>query len=137
MPGGIYAPEALVYRAIAGGNPDHLLLRLPLENGHPGIALLAFVGGLSAGTAMVIVVSVALSTMISNDLLMPVLMRVRRLRLQEHADLSAWVLGCRRFSIGLLAVLCWSCTVGLMRAVAEPLGAVGGALAAMASRKGN
>ena len=29
--------------------------------------------------------------------------------------------------IGLLAVLCWSCTVGLMRAVAEPLGAVGGA----------
>ena len=29
--------------------------------------------------------------------------------------------------IGLLAVLCWSCTIGLMRAVAEPLGAVGGA----------
>ena len=31
--------------------------------------------------------------------------------------------------IGLLAVLCWSCTIGLMRAVAEPLGAVGGAAA--------
>ena len=30
-------------------------------------------------------------------------------------------------AIGLIAVLCWSCTVGLMRAVAEPLGAVGGA----------
>lgn len=93
---------------VASGNPDHLLLRLPLENGHPGIALLAFVGGLSAGTAMVIVVSVALSTMISNDLLMPVLMRVRRLGLQQHADLSAWVLGCRRFSIGLLALLAFA-----------------------------
>lgn len=30
-------------------------------------------------------------------------------------------------AIGLIAVLCWSCTIGLMRAVAEPLGAVGGA----------
>jgi PAS domain S-box-containing protein len=90
---------------VVAGNPDHLLLRLPLENGHPAIALLAFVGGLSAGTAMVIVVSVALSTMISNDLLMPLLMRVPQLGLHQDADLSAWVLGCKRFSIGLLAIL--------------------------------
>ena len=93
---------------VAGGNPDHVLLRLPLENGHPGIALLAFVGGLSAGTAMVIVVSVALSTMISNDLLMPLLMRIRRLGLPERDDLSSWVLGCRRFAIGLLALLAFT-----------------------------
>jgi PAS domain S-box-containing protein len=93
---------------VGSGNPDHLLLRLPLENGHPAIALLAFVGGLSAGTAMVIVVSVALSTMISNDLLMPMLMRIRRLGLEAHADLSAWVLGCRRFAIGLLAMLAFA-----------------------------
>lgn len=33
----------------------------------------------------------------------------------------------RATAIGLLAVVCWSCTVGLMRSVAEPLGAVGGA----------
>jgi len=93
---------------LASGNPDHLVLRLPLENGHPGIALLAFVGGLSAGTAMVIVVSVALSAMISNDLLMPLLMKIKRLRLQGGVDLSAWVLGCRRFSIALLACLAFA-----------------------------
>ena len=67
--------------------------------------MLAFIGGLSAGTAMVIVVCVALSTMISNDLLMPLLMRMRSLRLQQNADLSAWVLGCKRVSIALLAAL--------------------------------
>lgn len=93
---------------VGTGNPDNLLLRLPLENGHPGIALLAFVGGLSAGTAMVIVVSVALSTMISNDLLMPALMRIGALKLNQRQDLSAWVLGCRRFSIGLLAFLAFA-----------------------------
>ena len=38
--------------------------------------------------------------------------------------------------IGLLAVLCWSCTVGLMRAVAEPLGAVGGAAVAATGAAG-
>ena len=93
---------------VPAGNPDHLLLRLPLENGHPGIAMLAFIGGLSAGTAMVIVVCVALSTMISNDLLMPLLMRIRSLRLQQNADLSAWVLGCKRVSIALLAALAFA-----------------------------
>lgn len=93
---------------VGSGNPDHLLLRLPMENGHPGIALIAFIGGLSAGTAMVIVVSVALSTMVSNDLLMPMLMRVRALKLQQRRDLSAWVLGCRRFAVMLLALLAFT-----------------------------
>ena len=52
------------------------------------IAVFAFVGGLSAGTGMVIVETIALSTMVCNDLVMPVLLRLRRLRLNERRDLG-------------------------------------------------
>lgn len=90
------------------GHPDHLVLSLPLQQGAPWAALLAFIGGLSAGTAMVIVASVAVSTMISNDLLMPMLMRIRRLRLTERHDLSAIVLACRRLAITLLALMAFA-----------------------------
>ena len=47
------------------------MLSLPLLNGHDLLAMVAFIGGLSAATAMVIVASVALSIMISNDLVIP------------------------------------------------------------------
>lgn len=94
--------------ALPPGNPDGHVLRLPLAHDAPLLALLAFLGGLSAGTAMVIVVSVALSTMLSNELLLPALMRVRRFRLGERQDLSRIVLACRRFSIVLLAVLAFA-----------------------------
>ena len=50
---------------------DTFVLRLPLQSGHPYLALLAFIGGLSASTAMVAVCSIAVSTMILNNLVMP------------------------------------------------------------------
>ena len=55
--------------------PDTLVLTLPMERGAPAIAVLAFLGGLSAATAMVIMASIALATMITNDLVMPALWR--------------------------------------------------------------
>lgn len=58
---------------------DMYVLAVPLAAGAESLALLAFVGGLSAATAMVIVESVALAIMISNDLVMPLLVR-------RHAD---------------------------------------------------
>ena len=54
---------------------DAFVLGLPLAAGHHAMALLVFVGGLSASTGMVIVETVALSTMISNDLVLPLLLR--------------------------------------------------------------
>ncbi|MEZ5442364.1 MAG: NahK/ErcS family hybrid sensor histidine kinase/response regulator [Lysobacterales bacterium] len=93
-----------VATAPAGVSPDSYVLWLPLSMDQPWLALLAFIGGLSAGTGMVIVASVALSTMVSNDLLMPALMRVRLLRLEERGDLSGVVLTLRRLAIlGLTA----------------------------------
>jgi Na+/proline symporter/nitrogen-specific signal transduction histidine kinase len=54
---------------------DTYVLGLPLAQGQAALALLVFVGGVSAATGMVIVETVALSTMISNDLILPVLLR--------------------------------------------------------------
>jgi signal transduction histidine kinase/Na+/proline symporter len=58
-------PVALVGR-LYGGNlePDFYMISLPLSRGHTDLAFLAFLGGFSAATGMVIVASVALSTMI-------------------------------------------------------------------------
>jgi Na+/proline symporter/signal transduction histidine kinase len=53
---------------------DTFVVSLPTAAGADTIALLAFIGGLSAATSMVIVATVALSTMISNDVAMPLLL---------------------------------------------------------------
>jgi len=54
---------------------DTYVLSLPLAFGQHWLALVVFLGGLSASTGMVIVESVALSTMIANDLVFPLLLR--------------------------------------------------------------
>ncbi|MGC2856915.1 ATP-binding protein [Novispirillum sp. DQ9] len=78
---------------------DSFVLTVPLSQGQEGLALLAFVGGLSAATGMVIVATIALSTMVSNDLVMPALLRIRWLRLTERGDLTGLLLFIRRAAI--------------------------------------
>src|SRR4029079_7915814 len=56
---------------------DTFVLALPLSKGAEAIKLLAFIGGLSAATAMVIVDSVALAIMVCNGLVLPLLLRHR------------------------------------------------------------
>jgi signal transduction histidine kinase len=69
------------------------------------LALLVFIGGLSAATGMVIVETIALSTMVCNDLVMPVLLRLHRLRLNERPDLTGLLLAIRRGAIVLILLL--------------------------------
>ncbi|WP_231874591.1 EAL domain-containing protein [Azoarcus sp. KH32C] len=85
-------------------NPDTFVLTLPMSAGKEGLALLVFLGGLSAGSGMVIVETIALSTMACNDLVMPGLLRIKALRLFDRADLSGLLLAIRRITIviGLL-----------------------------------
>ena len=80
-------------------NPDTFVLTLPMAHQAEGLALLVFIGGLSAATGMVIVETIALSTMVCNDLVMPVLLRMKRLRLTERKDLSRLLLDIRRAAI--------------------------------------
>ncbi|MBK6980468.1 MAG: histidine kinase [Betaproteobacteria bacterium] len=78
---------------------DTFVLTLPMVQKAEGLALLVFIGGLSAATGMVIVETIALSTMICNDLVMPVLLRTRAFRLTEQRDLSSLLLDIRRAAI--------------------------------------
>ncbi|MEO7432814.1 MAG: PAS domain-containing hybrid sensor histidine kinase/response regulator [Dokdonella sp.] len=89
-------------------SPDAYLLWLPLSHGSHALAVLAYLGGFSAATGMVIVATVALATMISNDLVMPALLRVRAFKLEQRADLSPLVLGVRRVAIVALAALAFA-----------------------------
>ena len=84
---------------------DTFVLTLPMVAKQEGLALLVYIGGLSAATGMVIVETIALSTMVCNDLLMPVLLRLRGLRLAERRDLSALLLAIRRGAIVLILLL--------------------------------
>jgi Na+/proline symporter/signal transduction histidine kinase len=84
---------------------DTFVLTLPIAQQAPWLALLAFIGGLSAATGMVIVETIALSTMVCNDLVMPALLRIRWLRIRERRDLSRLLLGIRRGAIVLILVM--------------------------------
>jgi PAS domain S-box-containing protein len=90
--------------AVPAGS-DTLMLTLPLDYGAPWLAVLVFLGGLSAATAMVVVASIALATMISNDIAVPVLWRRR---LEAGASLGRRILWLRRFVIVALALLAFT-----------------------------
>lgn len=88
-----------------GVDADTFVLTLPMVQGQQGLALLAFIGGLSAATGMVIVETIALSTMVCNDLVMPLLLRFRRIPLLDRDDLTGLLLGIRRGAIVLILLL--------------------------------
>lgn len=80
-------------------DPDGFVLSLPLAHGQQGLALVAYIGGLSAATGMVIVEVIAVSTMVCNDLLMPWLLRTRRFGARTAGDLTRTLLAIRRAAI--------------------------------------
>ena len=84
---------------------DTFVLTVPMIEGQEMLTLFAFIGGLSAATGMVIVATIALSTMVCNDLVMPVLLRLTWLRLTEKGDLSGLLLAIRRGSIVFILLI--------------------------------
>ncbi|WP_024301673.1 EAL domain-containing protein [Pseudogulbenkiania sp. MAI-1] len=94
----------LLHFGDGGVNPDTFVLTLPMSGQQEALALLVFIGGFSAATGMVIVESIALSTMVCNDLVMPMLLRIKALHLSDREDLSSLLLAIRRGTIvvGLL-----------------------------------
>ena len=85
---------------------DMFVLALPLAAHSKLITLVAFVGGLSAATAMVIVESVALAIMVSNDIVMPLMLK-RHARRGEPRDPAAQLLTTRRIAIFVLLFLAY------------------------------
>ena len=86
---------------------EHFVLRLPLANGRTDLALLAYLGGLSAGSSMVIVACVAMATMISNELVVPRLLNSRWLKQHPHLDISAQLRSVRRIIILMIMLFAY------------------------------
>ena len=91
-------------RLPAGSNPDMFVLTLPLSEGQGGLAMLAFLGGFSSATSMVIIEAIALSTMVSNHIVMPLWLRFRP-QAAVSGDLRRIVLLARRCSIAAVLAL--------------------------------
>lgn len=86
----------------AGSNPDMFVLTVPLSQGRDGLAMLAFLGGFSSATSMVIVAAMALSTMVSNHIVMPIWLSYRGGGASVSGDVRSVVLLSRRVSIAVI-----------------------------------
>jgi Na+/proline symporter/signal transduction histidine kinase len=88
-----------------GANPDLYVLTLPLSLGREDLALLAFLGGFSSATSMVIVAAIAVSTMVSNHIVVPISLYLLHGRNQVSGDVRKILLTSRRISIAAVVGL--------------------------------
>lgn len=105
----LVVPITLAGQALFAGSgvsPDTYVLALPLALKQETLALFVYIGGFSAATGMVIVASVALATMVSNDLVMPLLLRAGALH--EKQSIDKQVLWVRRATILLIAMMAYA-----------------------------
>jgi signal transduction histidine kinase/ActR/RegA family two-component response regulator len=84
---------------------DMFVLALPLAAGSEILTLVAFIGGLSAATAMVIVDSVALAIMVCNGLVVPALLSGRFDEAGGQQDMAWRLLAIRRVAIFAIVLL--------------------------------
>jgi Na+/proline symporter/signal transduction histidine kinase/CheY-like chemotaxis protein len=95
----------------ADSRPDLFVLELPLSQGMDILALFVFLGGFSAGTAMVLVEAIALATMVSNDLVAPFLLR--RDTFKGQGEMGRALLVVRRLVIALVMLAAFGWAVGI------------------------
>ncbi|ATZ73623.1 sodium:proline symporter [Idiomarina sp. X4] len=86
---------------------DTFLLSVPLISERPDITLVAFIGGLSAATSMVIIALLALSIMISNDVVMPIWLRLTKSRLRQFSFTPKRILRIRRVTIVIVMLMAY------------------------------
>jgi PAS domain S-box-containing protein len=84
-----------------GANPDFFVLTLPMMADQLALSVFAFIGGLSAATSMVIVACMALSIMVSNELVTPFLLRSRA---GGSGEVGQIVLNVRRAAVILILI---------------------------------
>ena len=83
----------------ADANPDLFVLTIPLSQGYDSLAILAFLGGFSSATSMVIVAALALATMVSNHLVLPLILAGKQNQILGSRDLRGLTLLSRRLTI--------------------------------------
>lgn len=89
----------------SGVNADTYVLALPLQHGAGMLSLFIFIGGFSAASSMIIVETIAISTMMSNNIATPLLLSTRQFKTKGDGQLTNPILNIRRFSIFLIIAL--------------------------------
>ncbi len=102
----------------AHGDAQMQILALPSLHGHPWIVLVALLGGLSAGAAMVVVELIAISAMVSNEIVLPLLAGGMRSR-SDAFDVGRSIVSVRRTTIVGMAVVAWLYFISI-RSVEQP-----------------
>lgn len=87
--------------------PDIFVLALPLAEGQSALALFVAIGGFSAATSMVIVATIALSIMISNNLVLPFLLNTEVMAGRTSHNITERLLGIRRLSIIIVLLMAY------------------------------
>jgi Na+/proline symporter/signal transduction histidine kinase len=86
---------------------DMFVLALPLQAGSSVLTIAAFDGGLSAATAMVIVETVALAIMVSNDIVVPWVLQRREALITGREDVGSLLLTVRRLAIFVILLFAY------------------------------
>ncbi len=102
------AVAGLLFLGSGTTDADTYVLALPIAAGSKSMALIAFLGGLSASTAMVIVETVALSIMVCNNIVVPILVRRRLERNHVLEDMGRRLIAVRRWAIVAILLLAYS-----------------------------
>lgn len=89
-------------------DPDKFVLALPLGNNAPSLSLLVFIGGFSAATAMVIVACVALAIMLSNNIILPLVLKRQPRFSAGDRNMAPLLLKIRRSSIFCIMVMAYA-----------------------------
>lgn len=90
-----------------GVNPDYYILQIPMHEGQRFITLLVYLGGFSAASSMIIVESIALSTMVSNNLVLPFFIRNNFLQSRQINYINLITIYSRRISIVLILLFAY------------------------------
>lgn len=90
----------------AGGNYS---LRLPMSQGYTALTVFVYVGGISAATAMVVIATLTLSTMVSNDVIMPLVLKRDVTRMPQARRFYRKLLLVRRVAITTILLMGWLC----------------------------
>jgi Na+/proline symporter/signal transduction histidine kinase/ActR/RegA family two-component response regulator len=90
-----------------GTDADTFVLALPVLAGNTFMAMVAYVGGVSAATAMVIVETIALSIMVCNNVVLPLFVKQERDLSAPVADMGRTLIVIRRWAIGGILALAY------------------------------
>lgn len=86
---------------------DTYVIAIPLAQQSEALTLIAFLGGFSAATAMIIVATITLSQMLSNDVILPLMIRHQKRRQSPSRDYTQGLIFTRRLTVAMVVLFAY------------------------------